>query len=142
MNDIERCHDYAALTKVWLASVRATHDFLAEKDIEFYIQRIPYDYMPAVELYAIRDDKGEWCAFIGIGDDMIEMLFSHPDEMGKGYGSRLLRFAVEHKGVSKVDVNEQNQRALGFYQKHGFRVTGRDAFDGEGMPYPILHLER
>lgn len=73
---------------------------------------------------------------------MIEMLFSHPDVMGKGYGSRLLRFAVEHKGVSKVDVNEQNQRALGFYQKHGFRVTGRDAFDGEGKPYPILHLER
>ena len=139
---IERCYDYEALTAVWYASVRATHDFLTEVDMEYYRRRIPRDYMPHVELYAISDERGRWASFIGISSDMIEMLFVHPDEMGRGHGSRLLQFAVEEKGLCKVDVNEQNKRALEFYQKHGFSVVGRDATDGEGKPYPILHMEK
>lgn len=141
-SSIERCFDYDALTDVWFASVKATHDFLTEDVLEYYRQRIPRDYMPNVELYAIRDGRGGWAAFIGLSEDMIEMLFIHPDAMGKGYGSRLLAFAVEEKNMAKVDVNEQNPRALRFYQSHGFEVVGRDATDGEGMPYPILHLAR
>ena len=139
---IERCYDYEALTAVWYASVRATHDFLTEVDMENYRRRIPRDYMPHVELYAIRDERGRWASFIGISSDMIEMLFVRPDEMGRGHGSRLLKFAVEEKGLRKVDVNEQNKRALEFYQKHGFSVVGRDATDGAGKPYPILHMEK
>lgn len=142
MSVIERCYDYEALTAVWYASVRATHDFLTEEDMEYYRRRIPRDYMPHVELYAIRDERGRWASFIGISSDMIEMLFVRPDEMGRGHGSRLLQFAVEEKGLCKVDVNEQNKRALEFYQKHGFSVVGRDATDGEGKPYPILHMEK
>ena len=142
MSVIERCYDYEALTAVWYASVRATHDFLTEEDMEYYRRRIPRDYMPHVELYAIRDERGRWASFIGISSDMIEMLFVHPDEMGRGHGSRLLQFAVEEKGLCKVDVNEQNKRALEFYQKHGFSVVGRDATDGAGKPYPILHMEK
>lgn len=142
MSVIERCYDYEALTAVWYASVRATHDFLTEVDMEYYRRRIPRDYMPHVELYAIRDERGRWASFIGISSDMIEMLFVRPDEMGRGHGSRLLKFAVEEKGLLKVDVNEQNKRALEFYQKHGFSVVGRDATDGEGKPYPILHMEK
>ena len=142
MSVIERCYDYEALTAVWYASVRATHDFLTEVDMEYYRRRIPRDYMPHVELYAIRDERGRWASFIGISSDMIEMLFVRPDEMGRGHGLRLLKFAVEEKGLCKVDVNEQNKRALEFYQKHGFSVVGRDATDGEGKPYPILHMEK
>lgn len=139
---IERCFDYEALTAVWLASVKATHDFLTAEDIDFYHEKLSHDYMPCVELYAIKNARNEWTAFIGLSDKMIEMLFVHPDSMGKGYGSQLLRFAVEEKGLRKVDVNEQNPRALKFYTSHGFTVTGRDATDGEGMAYPILHLEK
>lgn len=137
---IEQCQDYATLTDIWLASVKATHDFLADDDIEFYRQKLPGEYMPNVETYAIRNDTGKWCAFIGLSEDNVEMLFVHPDEMGKGYGSQLLKFAIENKGIKKVDVNEQNIRALQFYRKHGFSVSGRDATDGEGKAYPILHL--
>lgn len=137
---IERCFDYYALTEVWLASVKATHDFLTADDMEFYHQRLPHDYMPNVDIYAVRDDRGELCAFIGLGTDTIEMLFVHPDAMGKGCGSCLIDFAIMEKGMRKVDVNEQNQRALDFYLRRGFAVVGRDAVDGEGKPYPILHL--
>lgn len=136
-----RCRDYEILTGVWLAAVRASHDFLTAEDLEFYRRKLPLEYMPAVEVYALRDVEGEWCAFVGLSGDAIEMLFVRPDCFGRGYGSRLLKFAINDKGCRRVDVNEQNLRALGFYLRHGFTLAGRDATDGEGRPYPILHLE-
>lgn len=143
MNDmapkIEPCSDYAALTDIWHASVKATHDFLTLGDIDYYRECIPRDYMPNLAIYATRNDSGRWCAFIGIGDDMVEMLFVHPDAMGRGYGSALLRFAIA-RGIRHVDVNEQNPRALRFYLCHGFRVISRSPIDPQGHPYPILHL--
>ncbi|SPU55612.1 Uncharacterized N-acetyltransferase YjaB [Brevundimonas vesicularis] len=39
-----------------------------------------------------------------------------------------------------VDVNEQNIQALGFYERLGFKVTSRSAVEGQGRPYPLLHL--
>mgnify|MGYP006922439265 CR=1 FL=1 len=36
---------YCALTDIWKASVKATHDFVSADDIEFYSDRIPRDYM-------------------------------------------------------------------------------------------------
>ena len=47
-----------------------------------------------------------------------------------------------HCGVRRVDVNEQNAQAAGFYARMGFRIVSRDALDPSGRPYPILHLER
>jgi putative acetyltransferase len=39
-----------------------------------------------------------------------------------------------------VDVNEQNEQALGFYRHLGFEVVGRSPLDGQGKPYPLLHM--
>jgi putative acetyltransferase len=39
-----------------------------------------------------------------------------------------------------VDVNEQNEQAVGFYLKMGFQVEGRSDEDGFGKPYPLLHM--
>lgn len=32
-------------------------------------------------------------------------------------------------------------QALAFYKQQGFRVVGRSALDGQGNPYPLLHME-
>ena len=141
IRNIERSNDNKTLAAIWLASVKATHDFLCEGDVEFYYDKILREYMPSMELYAAKDNTGKLCAFIGLSAEMIEMLFVHPDAIGKGHGSALLQFAIENKGMRKVDVNEQNHRALQFYQKHGFSIIRRCSTDGEGKPYPILHLE-
>jgi len=41
-----------------------------------------------------------------------------------------------------VDVNEQNDQAVGFYRKMGFTETGRSPTDDDGRPYPLLHMVR
>lgn len=47
------------------------------------------------------------------------MLFIHPAVQEKGIGKMLTQFAIQHLGITKVDVNKQNQQAIGFYQYMG-----------------------
>jgi putative acetyltransferase len=45
-------------------------------------------------------------------------------------------------GALAVDVNEQNEAALGFYEALGFSVVGRSPTDEAGRPFPVLHMKR
>lgn len=140
MLKIEKCGEncYRTLVKIWERSVRATHGFLTDDAISAIREALVPNYFPNVELYGLKDD-GTIRGFIGLSDDRIEMLFIDGDFHGKGYGSALMDFA-KALGATKVDVNEQNPRALDFYLKHGFRTIDRSETDEAGRPYPLLHL--
>lgn len=127
------------LVQLWEVSVRSTHDFLSEEDILFLRPLIGSIYLPQVELYIIRNKHSKIIAFLGLSEEMIEMLFVHPEAQGEGYGSMLINFAIQKKRY-KVDVNEQNEKAYQFYTNRGFKVISRDAYDPMGKPFPILHL--
>jgi len=132
--------DFDEITRLWEASVRATHTFLTEEDILFFRPMVRNGALQAAELYCLKDDKGAITAFMGIEDSKLEMLFIHPDQRGKGLGKWLVTYAVDELGVDSVDVNEQNEQAVGFYYKMGFELVSRDDLDGMGKPFPILHL--
>ena len=132
--------DYNEITEVWEASVRATHTFLTEKDIQFYKPLILNEYLKAVSLFCTKEGD-TITGFLGLDNDKIEMLFIHPDYRGKGIGKTLLNFAVTGKKASKVDVNEQNEQAVGFYQHLGFKTVKREPLDASGNPFPILVME-
>ncbi|WP_320008277.1 GNAT family N-acetyltransferase [Maridesulfovibrio sp.] len=134
-------NDYDELIQVWENSVQATHEFLSEEDINFLRPLILEQYFDAVTLKCVRNDFGEILGFCGIADGNLEMLFIRPESRGQGIGSTLCRYAITQLGVDKVDVNEQNPKALGFYEHIGFKVVGRSEFDGQGKPFPLLHLE-
>ncbi|RYZ00320.1 MAG: GNAT family N-acetyltransferase [Chitinophagaceae bacterium] len=132
--------DYDEVLQVWEDSVRATHHFLREQDFELFRSLLP-QLLEVVDLHCTRDEAGRISGFLGTSNGKIEMLFMRPDQRGKGIGMALTRFALDTLGISKVDVNEQNVAALGFYRHAGFCVTDRSATDSAGRPYPILHLE-
>ena len=133
-------HELDALTLLWESSVRATHDFLAPEDIAFFRRMVREEALQAVELYVVRDNENGFAAFAGVEADMLEMLFVAPAARGKGLGRELVEYLVAQRGIGRVDVNEQNTQAVGFYARMGFRVASRDALDPSGRPYPILHL--
>ncbi|MEM6685233.1 MAG: GNAT family N-acetyltransferase [Bacteroidota bacterium] len=133
--------EYPDVVAVWEASVRATHDFLKETDIQYFKPLILNTYLDAVILRCVRNTQNNIIGFLGVAEANLEMLFIHPDYSGKGIGKSLLTYAIEHMQVTKVDVNEQNEQALGFYQHFGFQVISRSELDASGKPYPILHLE-
>lgn len=133
--------EYKEVVKVWEASVRATHHFLKEADIAYFKPLILNTYLDAVELRCFRDEHVKILGFIGVSDGNLEMLFIHPEHRGKSIGKTLLEYAINSLNVNKVDVNEQNEQAVGFYQHFGFEIIGRSEWDASGKPYPILHME-
>ena len=133
--------DYEALTELWEASVRATHDFLPESDIHFFKPLVRDQFLASVDLYALQDGAGRFHGFLGVLDGKIEMLFVDPASRGKGCGKWLLQIALKELQAYDLDVNEQNPQAVGFYQKMGFEVVGRSPLDGMGKPYPLLHMK-
>ncbi|MDO9405587.1 MAG: GNAT family N-acetyltransferase [Polaromonas sp.] len=70
------------------------------------------------------------------------MLFIDPAARGAGVGRSLIEFVLNSLQVQRVDVNEPNLQAIGFYEKMGFQVEGRSELDGSGRPYPTLHLRQ
>ena len=128
------------LLLVWESSVAATHDFLSNQDIIMLrpavlqkLRRIP------VLLVAMEGEKP--VGFLGMDGDYVSMLFVDADCRGQGTGGALMDEALE-RGARRLDVNEDNRQAVGFYLHMGFTVSGRSAEDTLGLPFPILHMEK
>ena len=130
--------DYPRLVEIWESAVSATHDFLKEEDFRYYKQQLP-TYFQYVNLYG-WEKNGRLAGFMGIAEGNLEMLFVDNDYRGIGVGKELITYAIDNLEVTKVDVNEQNVQALGFYKHVGFQVYERSELDGEGKEYPILHM--
>ncbi|WP_280762051.1 GNAT family N-acetyltransferase [Prescottella agglutinans] len=138
------CHgteEWPALVRIWRSAVEATHHFLSPGDVDFYESRMLDDYLPAVDL-TVADVDGSPTGFSGLVGNSLEMLFVGAEHRGHGIGSALLRRAVADHPDLRLDVNEQNLQAVGFYERHGFVALGRSATDADGRPFPILHMAR
>jgi putative acetyltransferase len=79
--------------------------------------------------------------FLGVANQNLEMLFIHPDYRGQKIGKKLLYYSMNQLNVTKVDVNEENEQAVGFYKHCGFKTIKRSELDSSGKPYPTLHME-
>eukprot|EP00659_Diplonema_papillatum_P004139 gene4139-6435_t len=136
----DACDD-PVLGALWERSVRATHDFLSEDDIQRLLPLVRDCYlpMPALEVWVYEDTQGIG-GFVGTGGNNVEMLFIDPNRRGQGIGRQLLDFVRARHDTLRVDVNEQNPQAVGFYLHYGFIQTGRSPVDGEGKPFPLLHM--
>lgn len=146
MNRIETLNsrtdkDMEELLHVWESSVRPTHLFLKENDIEalkpFVMEGIKF----VENLVIIRNEQHAIQAFMGVHDKKIEMLFIRDSDRGKGLGKQLINYAISKLNVEFVDVNEQNEQGVGFYKHMGFKVFKRSEFDEQGNPFPILHMK-
>ena len=132
--------EYEAVVQVWEASVRATHNFLTEADIQYFKPLILNQYLDAVELFGIKDHDNI-LGFLGVDNQKMEMLFVFPDAMGRGIGKALTQYAINHLNVCEVDVNEDNPKAAEFYKRMGFEIVSRSPLDNTGKPFPILHMK-
>lgn len=130
------------LLQVWEKSVRATHLFLSDEEVKAIKYYVPQALSAVAHLLIAENKAGMPVAFMGVEDGVLEMLFILPEERGKGLGKQLIRWGIENYGVERLAVNEQNPQAKGFYEHMGFRVCKRTETDGQGNPYPLLHMSR
>ncbi len=130
------------LVAVWEKSVKATHLFLSEKEVEEIKKYVPQALNGIAHLIIAENEDGRPVTFMGIEEQKLEMLFVLPEERGKGLGGKLLRYGIENHSVNELTVNEQNPPAKGFYEHMGFHAYKRTDHDEQGNPYPLLYMKR
>jgi putative acetyltransferase len=133
--------DRDVLLDIWLRSVRATHTFLTEADIQSFLPLVR-DFLASAEteLWVLCSDSQAPVGFMAMSGNEMEALFLAPEFHRRGGGRQLVRHAQALKGELTVDVNEQNPSACRFYQACGFVVEGRSELDSTGRPFPLLHM--
>jgi len=139
-----RVEDRGRLLELWERSVRATHHFLEDSDVVALRSLVAEELASdALDWWVLVSGAGTPIGFLGFANDTIEALFIDPDYQGQGGGKLLVAHAQRlGAGALTVDVNEQNEAALGFYEALGFSVVGRSPTDAGGRPLPTLHMKR
>ena len=135
-----RPEDGDRVVAIWAAAVDATHDFLSPEDRAAIGEEVR-TFLPGAALTVAVDRHDRPVGFMLIAGGHMEALFVDPAYRGTGIGAALVRHALTVHPKLTTDVNEQNSQAVGFYEKMGFKHIGRSPLDGQGKPYPLIHLK-
>ena len=87
------------LLKVWENSVKATHLFLSNDEINNIKQYVPQALKAVSHLIIAKNAQGSPAGFMGIENESLEMLFITPEERGKGLGKQLIQYGIKHYSV-------------------------------------------
>lgn len=129
------------LLNIWEDSVRATHLFLSDSEVNQIKKYVPQALNNVEHLIVAESEYGEPFAFMGTENNRLEMLFILSSKRGKGIGKLLLQYGIQNYGIKEITVNEQNPQAVGFYEHMGFKTYKRTDCDEEGNSYPLLYMK-
>ncbi|MDC9736576.1 MULTISPECIES: acetyltransferase [Proteus] len=138
---ISRPSEAPEIIQIWKNSVDATHDFLTADDRQ-EIEKEVIGFFSETPVWVATNQEDRPLGFMFLHDDHLEALFIDASARGLGIGKQLISHALALHPNLSVDVNEQNQQAVGFYQHMGFQISGRSELDNQGRAYPLLHLSR
>ena len=117
-----RATEIEVLIRIWLEGNIRTHSFIGP---EYWLSHIDYmrQALPHSEVY-VCEVNGEITGFAGIDGNHIAGLFVDKNYQSQGIGTSLIEFIKQHHFTLTLAVYKKNEKALQFYRKHGFVVTG------------------
>jgi len=136
--------DTPALLDLWVAAWRQTYD-----DIDFDARREWFaarleELEAAGACTLCLSDRGALAGFVVIHPltGWLDQLCVHPDHFGAGVAPALIAAArqASPSGV-RLDVNEDNSRAVRFYEREGFVKIGVGPFSRSGRKTIVLEWE-
>lgn len=118
-----------AAAEIHAVGWRASHaavcapDFVAAHSAERQRAYLARKLEGGSRIFLLTDDGP--AGLISVTGSLIEDLYVHPEKQGRGYGSALLRHAIQEcAGTPTLWLLETNDRARAFYESRGFRPTG------------------
>ncbi|MCA8243585.1 acetyltransferase [Burkholderia sp. AU32262] len=131
--------DGTRVLDIWRQAVDATHHFLSEDDRRAIESKV-VAFLPSAPLDLAVDETDRPIGFMLLDGSHMEALFVDPAHHRAGVGRLLVDEAIKRHPDLSTDVNEQNEAAARFYERLGFERCGRSELDGQGRPYPLIHL--
>ncbi len=120
------CQAAAIHSISWQESHRA---FCTPGFVGFHTPRRQEEYLRdkmarGTRLYMLVE--GEPAGVVSVTGSLFEDLYVLPERQNRGYGTRLLQYAVSQcTGIPTLWILENNERAGRLYRRMGFRETGR-----------------
>ncbi len=110
----------------WKKSHRAvcTAEFVAKHTPQAQTEQLRREMEAGKEVFMLVDD--EPVGIVAVGENLIEKLYVHPRKQNRGYGSRLLHYAMKKcPGAPTLWVLNTNSGAQRLYERNGFSETGK-----------------
>ena len=82
-------------------------------------------------------DDGLIKGFIQMNGTEICKIYVDTFFQGEGIGKELIEYAINEYDANNLWALEKNERAIYFYKKHGFNLTGEKKFEKDTIEYLI-----
>ena len=86
-------------------------------------------------------DDGLIKVFIQMNGTEICKIYVDTFFQGEGIGKELIEYAINEYHANNLWALEKNERAICFYKKHGFNLTGQKKFEEDTVEY-LVQLTR
>ena len=104
---------------------------------ELQVLTLMKEYETGIDSLYVYDD-GVIKGFIKIEGTYIARLFVEPVLQNGSIGSRLLEYAINEHNADYLWALQKNEKAIRFYERHGFKVTGEKKLEDGTTEYLIL----
>ena len=108
---------------IWLSSTIKAHSFISKDYWKSNYNIVRDTYFPQSDVFIYIENE-EILGFVAILNcNFVGALFVAVEHQGRGVGKKLIDFACcEYEGLT-LAVYKDNERAVKFYQKAGFRIN-------------------
>ena len=104
---------------------------------ELRVPALMQEYESSLDSLYVYDD-GVVKGFIKIEGTYIARLFVEPVLQNASIGSQLLEYAIKEHNADHLWALEKNAKAIRFYERHGFSVTGEKKPEEGTSEYLVL----
>ena len=104
---------------------------------ELRVPALMQEYESSLDSLYVYDD-GVVKGFIKIEGTYIAKLFVEPVLQNASIGSQLLEYAIKEHNADHLWTLEKNAKAIRFYERHGFSVTGEKKPEEGTSEYLVL----
>ena len=122
--DIDRVAD------IWLKTNLKTHYFISNQYWKSNYELVK-EMMSQSEVYVFEVDKMIQ-GFVGLNNEYIEGIFVSAEMQSQGIGKILLNYVKGKRNKLILNVYQKNTRAVRFYQREGFEISGEHTEQNTG----------
>ena len=135
MNDLSRIAEIQVFNyRLFFYPIFKSDDYYFN---ELSVPSLMKKYESGLDSLYVYDD-GVVKGFIKIEGSYIARLFVEPVLQNASIGSQLLEYAIKEHNADHLWALEKNSRAIRFYERHGFTVTGEKKPEDGTSEYLVL----